>query len=448
MAKLWQKDKQLNSSLTERVEQFTAGRDRLLDEMLAPFDVLGSLAHTQMLSEVGLLQKTEAEKIRTELQAIYRDIQTGLFSISEGSEDIHSEIEFRLTEKLGDLGKKVHSGRSRNDQILLDLKLFTRHETELVAGKTKALFDLLIRLARQHQNDLLPGYTHLQLAMPSSFGLWFGAYAESLADDMELLYASFTLANKNPLGSGAGYGGSFPLNRQRTTELLGFADLNYNVVYAQMNRGKMEKAVTGALAAIAATLGRLAMDCCLYMNQNFGFISFPDELTTGSSIMPHKKNPDVWELIRAKCNRLQNLPAQIGGIQANLPSGYHRDMQLIKEDFLGCFDELGDCLDMAVLMLEHIRVTPNILNDDRYTYLFTVEAVNKLVNQGIPFRDAYVTVGKLVEAGAFVKPENLEHTHEGSIGNLCLEAIVKQMGKALGQFPFEHIRSRLNALAE
>ncbi len=333
MKKLWQKGDIQENNLAEKVEQFTVGNDRNLDVLLAKFDVLGSLAHTKMLAEVGLLLKEDLAPIQSELKNIYQTIETGNFSIAEDSEDIHSEIELRLTKKLGDLGKKIHSGRSRNDQVLLDLKLFTRNEIEEIVHLTKNVFDILIQLSNTHKDKLLPGYTHLQLAMPNSFGLWFGAYAESLTDDISVLYAAFTLANKNPLGSGAGYGGSFPLNRKLTTELLGFDELNYNVVYAQMNRGKMEKNVAFAISNIAATLSRLAMDACLYMNQNFGFISFPDVLTTGSSIMPHKKNPDVWELIRAKCNKLQNLPAQINSILINLPSGYHRDLQIIKEDF-------------------------------------------------------------------------------------------------------------------
>ena len=446
MKKLWQKGDIQENNLAEKVEQFTVGNDRNLDVLLAKFDVLGSLAHTKMLAEVGLLLKEDLAPIQTELKNIYQTIETGIFSIAEDSEDIHSEIELRLTKKLGDLGKKIHSGRSRNDQVLLDLKLFTRNEIEEIVHLTKNVFDILIQLSNTHKDKLLPGYTHLQLAMPNSFGLWFGAYAESLTDDISILYAAFILANKNPLGSGAGYGGSFPLNRKLTTELLGFDELNYNVVYAQMNRGKMEKNVAFAISNIAATLSRLAMDACLYMNQNFGFISFPDVLTTGSSIMPHKKNPDVWELIRAKCNKLQNLPAQINSILINLPSGYHRDLQIIKEDFLKSFEEIKSCLEMTHIMLQHIEVKADILEDDKYKLLFTVETVNQLVNEGMPFRDAYIKVGKDVESGNYNKPSTLHHTHEGSIGNLCNEDIEKMMEANIALFPFKKIKDALSQL--
>lgn len=446
MKKLWQKGDIQENNLAEKVEQFTVGNDRNLDVLLAKFDVLGSLAHTKMLAEVGLLLKEDLAPIQTELKNIYQTIETGNFSIAEDSEDIHSEIELRLTKKLGDLGKKIHSGRSRNDQVLLDLKLFTRNEIEEIVHLTKNVFDILIQLSNTHKDKLLPGYTHLQLAMPNSFGLWFGAYAESLTDDISILYAAFILANKNPLGSGAGYGGSFPLNRKLTTELLGFDELNYNVVYAQMNRGKMEKNVAFAISNIAATLSRLAMDACLYMNQNFGFISFPDVLTTGSSIMPHKKNPDVWELIRAKCNKLQNLPAQINSILINLPSGYHRDLQIIKEDYLKSFEEIKSCLEMTQIMLHHIEVKADILEDDKYKLLFTVETVNQLVNEGMPFRDAYIKVGKDVESGNYNKPSTLHHTHEGSIGNLCNEDIEKMMEANIALFPFKKIKDALSQL--
>ncbi len=446
MKKLWQKGDIQENNLAEKVEQFTVGNDRNLDVLLAKFDVLGSLAHTKMLAEVGLLLKEDLAPIQSELKNIYQTIETGNFSIAEDSEDIHSEIELRLTKKLGDLGKKIHSGRSRNDQVLLDLKLFTRNEIEEIVHLTKNVFDILIQLSNTHKDKLLPGYTHLQLAMPSSFGLWFGAYAESLTDDISVLYAAFTLANKNPLGSGAGYGGSFPLNRKLTTELLGFDEMNYNVVYAQMNRGKMEKNVAFAISNIAATLSRLAMDACLYMNQNFGFISFPDVLTTGSSIMPHKKNPDVWELIRAKCNKLQNLPAQINSILINLPSGYHRDLQIIKEDYLKSFEEIKSCLEMTHIMLQHIEVKADILEDDKYKLIFTVETVNQLVNEGMPFRDAYIKVGKDVESGNYNKPSTLHHTHEGSIGNLCNEDIEKMMEANIALFPFKKIKDALSQL--
>ncbi|MBK9328323.1 MAG: argininosuccinate lyase [Sphingobacteriales bacterium] len=416
--------------------------------MLAKYDVLGSLAHTKMLALIGLLSKEELAPIQKELKSMYREIVKGNFTISDSNEDIHSEIEFRLTEKLGDNGKKIHSGRSRNDQVLLDLKLFTRDKLIEVVLETVTVFNTLINLSEQHKDKLLPGYTHLQLAMPSSFGLWFGAYAESLVDDIQTIYSAFTLANKNPLGSGAGYGGSFPLNRRKTTELLGFENMNYNVVYAQMNRGKMEKHVTFALASVAATLSKLAMDSCLYMNQNFAFISFPDALTTGSSIMPHKKNPDVWELIRAKCNRLQQLPAQINSILTNLPSGYHRDMQVIKQDYLPAFDELISCLKMANLMLENIQVRDKILKDDAYKLLFTVESVNELVHKGMPFRDAYVKVGNDVESGNYKKPGTLKHTHEGSMGNLCNKEIKENMKRTVQLFPFFEIETKLKKLVK
>jgi argininosuccinate lyase len=446
VAKLWQKGTQQSNELAKQVEAFTVGNDRNLDLMLAGYDVIGSLAHTKMLAQTGLLSKEELTPIQKELKNIYKEIEKGIFSIAADQEDIHSEIEFRLTEKLGETGKKIHSGRSRNDQVLLDLKLFTRDKLIELVFETVAVFNTLTELSEKHKAKLLPGYTHLQLAMPSSFGLWFGAYAESLVDDLQTVYAAFTIANKNPLGSGAGYGGSFPLNRKKTTELLGFDRLNYNVVYAQMNRGKMEKHAAFALASVAATLSKLAMDCCLYMNQNFGFISFPDILTTGSSIMPHKKNPDVWELIRAKSNKLQNLPAQISSILINLPSGYHRDMQIIKQDYLPAFDELISCLRMTNLMLEHIIVRDKILDDDRYKLLFTVETVNQLVNKGVPFRDAYVQVGLQVENGTYKKPKQLIHTHEGSIGNLCTAEIKEMMKETVRQFPVFEIEAKIRKL--
>ncbi|MFN8281975.1 MAG: argininosuccinate lyase [Chitinophagales bacterium] len=447
MAKIWQKNTtDKNNELAQQVEKFTVGNDRALDLLLAKHDVIGSLAHTKMLAQVGLLTKEELNPIQKELKNIYKEILDGHFSIADGNEDIHSEIEFRLTQKLGDIGKKIHSGRSRNDQVLLDIKLFTREKIIELVLETVAVFNTFIELSEQHKNKLLPGYTHLQLAMPSSFGLWFGAYAESLVDDIQTLFSAFTLVNKNPLGSGAGYGGSFPLNRKKTTELLGFDDLNYNVVYAQMNRGKMEKNVAFAISNIAATLSRFAMDCCLYMNQNFGFIGFPDVLTTGSSIMPHKKNPDVFELIRAKCNKLQNLPTQINAVLTNLPSGYHRDFQIIKQDFLPCFDELKSCLQMTNLMLKNIMVKDKILEDDKYKLLFTVESVNELVNKGMPFRDAYIKVGNEVESGNYKKPKQLKHTHEGSIGNLCNKEIKANMKKTVQQFPIFEMEEKLHKL--
>lgn len=446
MAKLWQKGTTKNKALAEQAEAFTVGNDRTLDLLLAKYDVIGSLAHTKMLAQIGLLSKEEINPIQKELKLIYKDIINGKFSISPENEDIHSEIEFRLTDKLGEVGKKIHSGRSRNDQVLLDLKLFTRDKLIEVVFETVTVFNVLQELSEKHKNKLLPGYTHLQLAMPSSFGLWFGAYAESLVDDIQSCYVAFTIANKNPLGSGAGYGGSFPLNRKKTTELLGFDDLNYNVVYAQMNRGKLEKHTAFALSAIASTLSKLAMDCCLYMNQNFDFISFNEALTTGSSIMPHKKNPDVWELIRAKCNKLQNLPVQINTILTNLPSGYHRDLQVIKQDFLPSFDELIACLKMTTLMLENIQVRDNILQDEKYKLLFTVESVNELVNKGMPFRDAYKKIGIEVEKGIYKKPKQVKHTHEGSIGNLNTAEIKTMMRNIVRQFPVFEIEEKINKL--
>ncbi len=448
MAKIWQKKVIDNSELSTLVETFTVGKDRELDLILAKFDVLGSLAHTQMLAEVGLLPKEELEPIHQELKNIYKTIEANEFTLEESSEDIHSEVEYRLTQKLGELGKKIHSGRSRNDQVLLDIKLYSRTKIKEIVEQTQTLFDTLISLANKYKDTLLPGYTHLQIAMPSSFGLWFSAYAESLSDDINTLYSAYNLVNKNPLGSGAGYGSSFPLNRTRTTELLGFDSLNYNVVYAQMNRGKMEKLVSSALANIASTLAKLAMDATLYINQNFGFISFPDVLTTGSSIMPHKKNPDVFELIRAKCNKLINLPAQISMIIGNLPSGYHRDLQIIKEDYLFSFDILIDCIKMTNTMLEHIIIKEQILEDDKYKYLFTVDSINELVNQGKSFRDAYVEIGQQVEEGNYQKPKDLKHTLEGSLGNLCLEDIVKQMIKNTEQFNFKTYLEKENSLVQ
>jgi argininosuccinate lyase len=436
MAKIWQKNTIEKNEIANLVEQFTVGKDRELDLVLAKFDVLGSLAHTQMLSEVRLMEKEEFPIIRKELIKIYNLIINNNFSLDKNSEDIHSEIEYRLTQSIGEVGKKIHAGRSRNDQVLVDIKLYSRTKIKEIVEQTQILFDTLIELTATHKNTMLPGYTHLQIAMPSSFGLWFSAYAESLSDDMESLYAAYKLVNKNPLGSGAGYGSSFPLNRRRTTELLGFDDLNYNVVYAQMNRGKMEKIVSNAISNIASTLSKLAMDATLYINQNFGFISFPDVLTTGSSIMPHKKNPDVFELIRAKSNKLISLPNQIANITNNLPSGYHRDLQIIKEDYLNSFDTLIDCIKMSNLMLNHIQIKENILEKEQYKYLFTVDSINELVNQGKTFRDAYIEIGKQVENGTYQKPKELKHTLEGSMGNLCIEEITKQMLINTSKFQF------------
>ncbi|HEY3404041.1 MAG TPA: argininosuccinate lyase [Ohtaekwangia sp.] len=440
--KLWQKDK---TSLKE-VEKFTIGKDQEMDMFLAPFDVLGSLAHITMLQSIGLLEKKELEVLLVELKKIYTRIQSGDFKVEDGVEDIHSQVELELTKKLGDVGKKIHSGRSRNDQVLVDVKLYLRHEIEEVVGGIKHLFDLLISQSEKFKDHLLPGYTHLQLAMPSSFGLWFGAYAESLVDDCITLQAAYKVVNKNPLGSAAGYGSSFPLNRTMTTSLLGFSELNYNVVYAQMGRGKTERVVASALSNVAATLGKLSMDACLFLNQNFGFISFPDELTTGSSIMPHKKNPDVFELIRARCNQLTALPNDIALATANLPSGYHRDLQLLKEILFPAIQNLKDCMRMAHLMLSNISVKEDILTDDKYKFLFSVEEVNKLVLSGVPFRDAYKKVGMDIEQGNYNPATSVHHTHEGSIGNLKLAEITSGMNKVVGEFQFTKVQAALNSL--
>jgi argininosuccinate lyase len=431
--KLWQKE---STSTSELIEKFTVGRDKEFDLLLAKYDVQGSIAHVTMLGEVGLMTKEEAETAVKALKQIEEEINRGEFTIGEDVEDVHSQVEFLLTERIGDIGKKIHSGRSRNDQVAVDIKLYLRAQVLAVKDEVKELFDLLLQQSEKYKDVLLPGYTHLQIAMPSSFGLWFGAYAESLVDDLEMLSASYQITNKNPLGSGAGYGSSFPLNRTRTTELLGFAAPNYNSVYAQMTRGKTEKAVAMGVSCVAATLSKLAMDCCLYMNQNFGFITFPSELTTGSSIMPHKKNPDVFELIRAKCNRIQSTPNELTLLITNLPSGYHRDLQLTKEILFPAIEELKACLQLCRLMLSNIEVKENILQDEKYKYLFTVEAVNELVNQGIPFREAYKKVGEQVERGEFSfglsKP--LHHTHEGSINNLCNDKIRQLMDAVLHKF--------------
>ncbi|GAL83941.1 argininosuccinate lyase [Sporocytophaga myxococcoides] len=442
--KLWQKSTEVNKS----IEKFTVGKDREMDMLLAEFDVLGSLAHTQMLESIGLLETSELNILHKELKNIYKEIQKGQFTIEDGVEDVHSQVELILTRRLGDVGKKIHSGRSRNDQVLLDLKLYIRDQIRVTVENVKTLFELLISLSEKHKNDLLPGYTHLQIAMPSSFGLWFGAYAESLADDLNMMLAAYKIANKNPLGSAAGYGSSFPLNRQMTTDLLGFESLNYNVVYAQMGRGKTEKNVAAAMSSIASTLGRLAMDVCLYMNQNFGFITFPDELTTGSSIMPHKKNPDVFELIRARCNRIQSLPNEISLVTANLPSGYHRDLQIIKENFLPAFEDLNNCLQIAAYMLGQIKVKSNLLKDDKYKYLFSVEVVNQMVLDGTPFRDAYKQVGALIEENKFKAPETINHTHEGSIGNLMNEEITASFDNIFDQFHFELVEQAYEKLVK
>jgi argininosuccinate lyase len=431
--KLWSKAGTNTSAL---IENFTVGRDKEFDVLLAEYDVLGSLAHTKMLASVGLLSAEDLEKVQKGLNEILEEIRAGKFAIAPDIEDVHSQVEWMLTSRIGEAGKKIHSGRSRNDQVAVDIKLYLRAQVLAVKEEVSQLFDLLITLSEQYKNKLLPGYTHLQIAMPSSFGLWFGAYAESLIDDLEVLAAAYQVANKNPLGSGAGYGSSFPLNRTMTTELLHFRTLNYNSVYAQMSRGKTEKIVAMGLATVAATLSKLAMDCCLYINQNFGFISFPSELTTGSSIMPHKKNPDVFELIRAKCNRIQSTPNELTLLINNLPSGYHRDLQLTKEVLFPAIGELTSCLQMTRLMLSHIEIKDGILADEKYKYLFSVEAVNELVNKGVPFRDAYKQVGNQIEQGQFHFDyrQALHHTHEGSIGNLCNDRITEEMGKVLGKF--------------
>jgi argininosuccinate lyase len=430
--KLWQKTIE---SLKE-VEQFTVGKDREFDLLLAPFDVLSNIAHAKMLASVGLLTIEESEAIVKGLREIYTQIQNGKFEIPNGAEDIHSQIEFLLTEKLGDVGKKIHSARSRNDQVLVDIKLFLKSEIEKTVTAVQSFFELLIAQSEKYKTYLLPGYTHLQLAMPSSFGLWFGAYAESLVDDIITLKSAYDIVNKNPLGSAAGYGSSFPINRTLTTQLLGFEDLNYNVVYAQMGRGKAERITAAALANVADTLAKLSMDTCLYLNQNFGFINFPDELTTGSSIMPHKKNPDVFEVIRAYCNRIKALPNEIMMMTANLSSGYHRDLQLLKEHLFPAFETLRTCINMAGLMMSNVEVKKDILQDEKYKYLFSVEEVNKLVLEGIPFRDAYKKVGLEIESNEFTYSREVHHTHEGSIGNLYNGQIKANMKKVIESFEF------------
>jgi argininosuccinate lyase len=440
--KLWEKSTQVNS----KIEAFTVGRDREMDVFLAKYDVLGSMAHARMLQSVGLLEATELESLLAELKNIYAIVETGAFVIEDGVEDVHSQVEMLLTRKLGDVGKKIHSGRSRNDQVLVDLKLFARAEIEKTVMAVDELFEVLIDQSNRYKNILLPGYTHLQVAMPSSFGLWFGAYAESLADDLQMLLSAYKITNRNPLGSAAGYGSSFPLNRQLTTDLLGFETMNYNVVYAQMGRGKMERTVANALAGVAATIAKLAFDACMFTSQNFGFIRLADEFTTGSSIMPHKKNPDVFELTRAKCNKLQSLPQQIMMITNNLPSGYFRDLQIIKEVFVPAFAELTDCLEMTSMMMAQVEVNTTILEDSRYDYLFSVEEVNRLTLNGVPFRDAYKQVGLEIEAGNFKPNKAINHTHEGSLGNLCNNEITAYKNSVLSQFNFEKVEIAISNL--
>src|ERR1700748_2004984 len=444
MSKIWQKSVTVN----ELVENFTVGLDRELDTQMATFDVLGSLAHTQMLESIGLMSSEDLQLVQKELKGIYKDIEAGNFTIAEEVEDVHSQVEMLLTQRIGDAGKKIHSGRSRNDQVLVDLKLFFRHELQQVVEETETLFRQLIALSEKYKNVLLPGYTHLQVAMPSSFGLWFGAYAESLADDLELVLAAYKITNKNPLGSAAGYGSSFPLNRTMTTELLGFDNLNYNVVYAQMGRVKTERIIAQAISNIAATLAKMAMDQALYLSQNFAFVSYPDTLTTGSSIMPHKKNPDVWEIMRGKCNRLQALPNDVAMMTTNLPSGYHRELQLLKELLFPAFTDLKACLHIAAFMLQHIEVKTDILNDPKYAYLFSVEEVNRLVLNGTPFRDAYKQVGLEIEQGDFNPDKQVNHTHEGSIGNLGNAQITASMNKVVKSFNFDKVESAIKNLVQ
>jgi len=433
--KLWDKGITIDRS----VERFTVGNDREMDLFLAPYDVQGSMAHIIMLESIGLLEREELSQLLAELKKIYHSIQENRFVIEEGVEDVHSQVELLLTRALGDVGKKIHSGRSRNDQILLDLHLFARSELRKTISFINTLFDVLIAQSNRYKEVLMPGYTHLQIAMPSSFGLWFGAYAESLVDDLQLLLSAYKIVNRNPLGSAAGYGSSFPINRQMTTDLLGFDSMNYNVVYAQMGRGKMERIVASALASVAATVSKLAYDACLFSNQNFGFIKLPDAFTTGSSIMPHKKNPDVFELTRAKCNKIQAAPQQLTLIINNLPSGYFRDFQITKECFISLFGELNDCLEMTALMMEKCAVNAHILDDKRYDLLFSVETVNNLVREGVAFRDAYNQVGRAIEAGDYVPDKHLHHTHEGSAGNLCNDKITALRDDILSQFPFEKV---------
>jgi len=442
--KLWEKNVQVD----HEVDVFTVGRDREMDLYLAKYDVLGSMAHITMLEKIGLLEADELKQLLAELRKIYAIAEAGQFVIEDGIEDVHSQVELMLTRQLGDMGKKIHSGRSRNDQVLVDLKLYTRAEIQELVHLVQELFEVLQQQSERYKEVLLPGYTHLQIAMPSSFGLWFGAYAESLTDDMLLLQAAYRICNRNPLGSAAGYGSSFPLNRQLTTDLLGFDSMDYNVVYAQMGRGKMERTVAFALAGIAGTLSKLAFDACMFNSQNFGFIKLPDQFTTGSSIMPHKKNPDVFELTRAKCNKIQGLPNQITLICNNLPSGYFRDLQIIKEVFLPSFEELKDCLRMVTHMMREVKVNEHILDDDKYSLLFSVEEVNRRVLAGVPFRDAYKQVGLAIEAGEFVADKQVHHTHEGSIGNLCNTEIAALMQKAVDGFHFERMNAAVDALLQ
>ena len=440
--KLWEKSVQV----TDEIDRFTVGHDRELDLYLAPYDVMGSMAHITMLHSIGLIADDELPQLLRELKDIYRQAKEGNFVIEDGIEDVHSQVELMLTRRLGDMGKKIHAGRSRNDQVLVDLKLFTRDRLRRVAEAVRRLFRTLQQQSERYRHVLMPGYTHLQVAMPSSFGLWFGAYAESLADDLLLLQAAYRMANRNPLGSAAGYGSSFPLDREMTTRLLGFEGLNYNVVYAQMGRGKLERTVAAALAGVAGTVAKLAFDACLFNSQNFGFISLPAECTTGSSIMPHKKNPDVFELIRARMNRLQSLPQELLLISNNLPCGYFRDLQELKEAYLPAFDQLTDCLDMACYIVERISVNDHILDDPRYDAMFSVEEVNRLAAAGTPFRDAYKQVGLAIEAGTFRPDKHVRHTHAGSLGNLCNDCTARRMEQLWQAFGFDRVEAAEQAL--
>ncbi|MBQ9286353.1 MAG: argininosuccinate lyase [Bacteroidaceae bacterium] len=443
-SKLWEK----NVSATAEIERFTVGRDRELDLFLAESDVLGSMAHTTMLESIGLIKPDELQALLAEMRNILTDIRQGRFEIEEGVEDVHSEVELLLTRRLGDVGKKIHSGRSRNDQVLLDLKLWTRRQLRQVVELVSQLFTVLQKQSERYRDVLMPGYTHLQVAMPSSFGLWFGAYAESLTDDVRFLQAAYQMVDRNPLGSAAGYGSSFPLDRELTTRLLGFESMAYNVVYAQMGRGKMERNVAFALASVAGTLSKLAFDACMFNSQNFAFLKLPDDCTTGSSIMPHKKNPDVFELTRAKCNKLHGLPTQLTLIAGNLPSGYFRDLQITKEVFLPAFDELKDCIRMAIYIIERVRVNEHILDDPRYDLMFSVEEVNRLAASGMPFRDAYRKVGLDIEAGRFTPEKEIHHTHAGSIGNLCNAEVRAIMDKLLADFHFKRAEEAEKRLSE
>jgi len=442
--KIWQK----NIDVDSFVESFTVGNDRVMDLQLAAADVLGSLAHTRMLNSIALMTDEDLAVVQKELKNIYQEISAGKFEIEDSVEDVHSQVEMLLTQRIGEAGKKIHSGRSRNDQVLVDLKLYFRTEIQNMVGNTEVFFQQLISLSEQYKDVLIPGYTHLQIAMPSSFGLWFGAYAESLVDDLELMKAAWKVCNKNPLGSAAGYGSSFPLNRTMTTNLLGFDDLNYNVVYAQMGRGKTERILAQAMSSIAATLAKFAMDVTLYINQNFGFISFPAHLTTGSSIMPHKKNPDVFELIRSRCNKIQALPNEIALMTTNLPSGYHRDLQLLNENLFPAFKSLNDCLEIATFMLEHISVKKDVLDDPKYDYLFSVEVVNNEVLKGVPFREAYKNIGIAIDAGEFQPSKEVNHTHEGSIGNLGNDQIQRMFEEVKSAFGFEKVENALSQLVK